>query len=252
MALVSTPVAVPGSPVAQGALRAPATMLASAPSIAEAAMAPSVLAEPPPAVAPALAAPVTPPPSRADTPPPYRDGPLHAQPAATTQIAPDAPAATLVRALLHGVDGALARQVLFQLASLPDAARVAGDASARQWAFELPLATPAGVTPTPFEIRRDGGQGAGSDRAGAPTWRARFSIDLGGAGPVHAHVSLQNGRARVNLWAEQPDTAAALEASRAALATDLSGQDFEPTVAVFPGQPASPTADPGHFLDRAL
>jgi hypothetical protein len=209
--------------------------------------------EPPPPPASSASSAQAYPSVRADAPPPpYRDGPLHAQPAATAQIAADAPAATLVRALLHGVDGALARQVLFQLASLPSAAQTPGDRSASLWTFELPMASQSGVTSTPFEISRDGGHAAAGAEAGEPTWRARFSLDLGGSGPVHAQVSVHNGRARVSLWAEQPETAAALEGGRAALASDLAGQNFEPTVAVFPGHPALPAADPGRFLDRAL
>jgi hypothetical protein len=183
--------------------------------------------------------------------PPYRDAPLHAQAAAAPRLPADAPAVTLVRALLQDVNGALARQVLYQLASLPGAAR-GGDAGQPRWMFELPLVTPQGATPTPFEIGRDGGQRSASGEPGEPAWRARFSLDLGAAGPVHARLSLVGGKVRVGLWAEHPQTAAALDHDRGALTADLAGQQLGATVTVLPGQPAGAAADPGQFVDRAL
>ncbi len=197
-------------------------------------------------------------PAHAEPPPapPYRDAPLRAQPPATARLPSDAPPATVVRALLQDVNGALARQVLYQLASLPGAPGPAAPAQADpgqpHWMFELPLATPQGATPTPFEISRDGGRSASGGDDAEPTWRARFSLDLGAAGPVHARVSLAGGRVRVGLWAEQPATAEALDAERGALSADLAGQQFEAAVTVLAGQPASPAADPGRFVDRAL
>jgi hypothetical protein len=193
-------------------------------------------------------------PAHAEPPPapPYRDGPLRAQPPAATRLPADAPTAVLVRALLQDVNGALSRQVLYQLASLP-AGAPAGQAERQQWMFELPLLTPQGATPTPFEISRDGGgQRTASGEEDEPTWRARFSLDLGLAGPVHARISLAGGRVRVGLWAEQAATAAALDAGRGALSAELAAQQFEPAVTVLPGQPAGVAASPGRFVDKVL
>ncbi|HXQ10090.1 MAG TPA: flagellar hook-length control protein FliK [Caulobacteraceae bacterium] len=184
-------------------------------------------------------------------PPPYRDAPLRAQPPAAARLPADATAATLVRALLEDVNGALARQVLFQLASLPNASPAVE--TAPHWMFELPFAAPQGASPTPFEISRDGGgQRTAGGEEGEPTWRARFSLDLGAAGPVHARVSLAAGRVRVGLWAEQAGTAAALDAGRGVLSAELAAQRFDPAVTVLPGQPAGVAADPGQFVDKAL
>ncbi|HXQ09519.1 MAG TPA: flagellar hook-length control protein FliK, partial [Caulobacteraceae bacterium] len=215
---------------------APAQQLLGGASATRAAVAPAH-AEPPPA-------------------PPYRDAPLRAQPPATARLPSDAPPATVVRALLQDVNGALARQVLYQLASLPGAPGLAApaqaDSSQPHWMFELPFAAFQGATPTPFEISRDGGRSATGGDDTEPTWRARFSLDLGAAGPVHARVSLAGGRVRVGLWAEQPATAEALDAERGALSADLAGQQFEAAVTVLAAQPANPAADPGRFVDQAL
>ena len=43
-------------------------------------------------------------------------------------------------------------------------------------------------------------------------WRARFSLDVEPAGPVHALVSLSGERTSVRMWAERPATAAQLRA----------------------------------------
>jgi hypothetical protein len=188
--------------------------------------------------------------------PPYRDAALRAQPPAAARMPSDAPPATVVRTLLQDVNGALARQVLYQLASLPGAAGPTApaqpDPAQPHWMFELPFATAQGATPTPFEISRDSGRAAAGGDDAEPTWRARFSLDLGAAGPVHARVALVGGRVRVGLWAEQPTTAEALDAERGALAADLAGLRFDAAVTVLAGQPASPAADPGRFVDRAL
>jgi hypothetical protein len=209
-----------------------------------------------PFAASALGAKVAVAPPHAEPPPapPYRDAALRAQSPAPARLPPDAPPATVVRTLLQDVNGALARQVLYQLASLPDAPGPAvahGDPAQPRWMFELPLATAQGATPTPFEISRDGGRSAAGDDAG-PTWRARFSLDLGAAGAVHARVALVGGRVRVGLWAEQPETAGALDAQRGVLTADLVGQQFDAAVTVLAGQPASAAADPGRFVDQAL
>jgi hypothetical protein len=166
----------------------------------------------------------------------------------------DASAATVVRALLQDVNGALARQLLLQLASLPAAPAqgAAGQTASPHWMFELPLATPQGAAPTPFEISRDGGHSATGMEDPEPTWRARFALDLGAAGPVHARVSLAGGRVRVGLWAEEPATAEALDTDRGGLLADLGAQKFEAAVTVLAGQPAGASANPGRFVDRAL
>ena len=47
-------------------------------------------------------------------------------------------------------------------------------------------------------------------------WRARFSLDVEPAGPVHALVSLTGEKTSVRMWAERPATAAATARRRIA------------------------------------
>src|SRR6202007_1796681 len=97
-------------------------------------------------------------------------------------------------------DGALARQTLLQVASLPEAAggTHAVERSA-QWAFEIPFAMGQGSSIAQFEISCDG-HASGVD--GSFTWRVRFSLNLEPMGPIHALIAVTGDRAAVTLWAE--------------------------------------------------
>ena len=173
--------------------------------------------------------------------PPFPEGPTHAQPAAQSAIAAGATQGAATQRLLEDTTAALARQVMFQLASAPATQR-AGDPNNAHWLFELPLATPQGTAVAQFEIDRDGGGGGGQGKGddSHPSWRARFSLDLGEMGPVHVQVSLGGGRAGVSLWAENPETAGALRAGRSDLADDFKADAVDAEVAVFLGQPPAP------------
>ncbi|HLI65694.1 MAG TPA: flagellar hook-length control protein FliK [Caulobacteraceae bacterium] len=231
---------------AQGLAQNPPLVLEMHPAPAGPVALPSPEQAPPPAQAAIVTGPATPPP-----PPPYRDGPLTPQPPAAPSVDPAAPPAAIAHALLAGVTGALARQLLSQLASLPDAPHAPGQAAAPQWSFEIPVTTPQGPAILPLRISRDGG-GVATPGDEAPVWRARFALDAPGGGTVHASVSLRGGHARVGLWAEQPEMAAALDERRASLAQDLAGQALDAAVTVFPGQPPVALAGAGRFVDRAL
>jgi Flagellar hook-length control protein FliK len=184
--------------------------------------------------------------------PPYRGGPVQAQPAMASSLPADAATDAILQRLLQGVEAALARQTLMQLASVPGAA---GSPAAQtpQWLFEIPFMVPPGAAIAQLEIGRDEDEhgSAASDEA-EPTWRARFSLDLDPMGPVHARISLRGGRVRVTLWAERGATAAQLDAQRDALAQALLGDDLVASVAVFPGAPDTPRPAAGKFMDRAL
>jgi hypothetical protein len=102
-----------------------------------------------------------------------------------------------------------------------------------------------------FEISRDGG-GSAVD----PTkrvWRARFTLDVEPAGPVHALVSFSGDRTSVRIWAERPATAAQLRAGAAQLSQALSRAELRPgDIVVRDGAPSQAApARAGHFLDRA-
>ena len=188
-------------------------------------------------------------------PPPFRGAAPAAQPIAAPSIAPNATLATTVRHLLSDTVAAIARQTLLQVASLPDRAEVPGsrvDPSTPRWHFEVPFATPQGTAVAQFEIARD--SGGNEVEAAKRVWRARFSLDLEPAGPVHALVALSAERTSVRMWAERPQTAAQLRAGAAELNQALTNAELVPgDIVIREGTPPStaPTKV-GHFLNRAL
>lgn len=193
--------------------------------------------------------------ARTNLPPPPINGALpSAQPVASSTLSARMPPNTALQHLLDGTDGAIARQTLLQIASLPgqvDASASRVDASAPRWNFEIPFATPQGTAMAQFEISRDG---SGREAAAAKaTWRARFSLNVEPAGPVHALVSLNGDRTSVRMWAERPSTASQLRAGVSQLSQALSRAELKPGDIVIrdgaPSQPAAAAA--GHFLDRA-
>ena len=191
-----------------------------------------------------------------NVPPPPIGGALPAaQPVLPATLVSNSSAESAMHRLLGDTDAAIARQTLLQVASLPDRADAAGarvDQAAARWNFEIPFATPQGTAMAQFEISRDSG---GSEVAAANrVWRARFSLDVEPAGPVHALVSLTGDKTSVRMWAERPATAAQLRAGAAQLSQALSRAELHPgDIIVRDGAPPQPApARAGHFLDRAL
>jgi hypothetical protein len=187
-------------------------------------------------------------------PPPFRGSLPSAQAITAPSIAPNAPLAAAAHHLLENTDAALARQTLLQVASLPDRAGAGDtrvDPSAPRWNFEIPFATPQGTAMAQFEISRDGG--GNEVETAKRVWRARFSLDVEPAGPVHALISLSGDRTSVRMWAERPATAAQLRAGASELSRALSQAELLPgDIVIRDGTP--PQARParaGHFLDRA-
>jgi hypothetical protein len=188
-------------------------------------------------------------------PPPFRGALPSAQPVAAPSIPMHAPFAATAHHLLGDTDAAIARQTLLQVASLPDRADISAttiDTSAPRWNFEIPFATPQGTAMAQFEISRDGG--GREAEAAKRVWRARFSLDVEPAGPVHALVSLVGDKAAVRMWVERPATAAQLRAGAAQLSQALSRAKLTPgDIVIREGAPPQRTpARAGHFLDRAL
>lgn len=188
-------------------------------------------------------------------PPPFRGALPSAQPIATPLVSSTAPSTDTVRHLLDDTDAAIARQTLLQVASLPDRIDTAGprqDLAAPRWNFEVPFATPLGTAVAQFEISRDGG-GHEVDSA-KRVWRARFSLDIEPAGPVHALVSLVDDKTSVRMWVERPATASQLRAGASQLSQALSRAELKPgDIVIRDGAPPrSMHARAGHFLDRAL
>jgi hypothetical protein len=191
----------------------------------------------------------------ATTPPPIRGALPAAQPIAQPTIAPHAPLEATAHHLLDDTDAAIARQTLLQVASLPDRVDTSSkaDMTAPRWNFEIPFATPQGTAMAQFEISRDGG--SEGVEAAKRVWRARFSLDVEPAGPVHALISLSGEKTSVRLWAERSATAERLRAGMSELTQALSRAELQPgDIVIRDGAPTQtePAARAGHFLDRAL
>jgi hypothetical protein len=189
-------------------------------------------------------------------PPPVRGAAPSAQPVAVATLATDAAPEQVVHRLLNDTDAVLARQTLLQVASLPDrvdASPMRSDTIGPRWNFEIPFAMPLGAAVAQFEIARDSSH-ANEAEAAKHIWRARFSLDIEPAGPVHTVVSLNGDTTSVRMWAERPATASRLRADASLLSEALSRAELIPgDISIrdgSPPQPAGPTA--GHFLDRAM
>jgi hypothetical protein len=191
--------------------------------------------------------------SASEAAPPFRGATPSPQPIALPSLAVEALSANIGRELLDQTDAALARQTLLQVASLPDRPELNGANQNNQarWSFEIPFATPQGTAMAQFEIARDGGSDV---EAASPSrvWRARFTLDVEPAGPVHALVSLIGDKTAVRMWAERPETAAQLRAGTDALSQALRQAELEPgDILVGEGAPPQPKQRAGRFLDRA-
>jgi hypothetical protein len=196
------------------------------------------------------------PPGHDGVPPPFRGAAPSAQGIASPSVAADASPDAVAHHLLDDTDAALARQTLLQIASLPDRVDQPGvraDLNVPRWNFEIPFATPQGTAVAQFEISRDGGD---NEVAAAATkvWRARFSLNVEPAGPVHALVSLTGEKTSVRMWAERASTAQQLRAGKSDLTQALREAELTPgDIVIAEGHAPSPAGPPrGHFLDRAL
>jgi Flagellar hook-length control protein FliK len=194
--------------------------------------------------------------ARTNVPPPPISGALPAaQPVMPATLVSNSPLEAAMHHLLADTDGAIARQTLLQVASLPgqtDTTAARLDPTAPRWNFEIPFATRQGTAMAQFEISRDGG---GSEvEAAKRVWRARFSLDVEPAGPIHAQISLNGDRTSVRMWAERPATADQLRAGVSQLSQALSRAELLPgDIVIRDGAPVqSASAPAGHFLDRAL
>lgn len=190
---------------------------------------------------------------RSEPAPPFRGGLPSPQPIAAPSVEAGAAPAGMGRQLLEQTDAALARQTLLQVASLPDRPELGGANQSTQprWSFEIPFATPQGTAVAQFEIERDGDNDI-ETVASSRVWRARFSLDVEPAGPVHVLVSLIGETTAVRMWAERPETAEQLRANADALGHALRQADLQPgDILVGEGAPLQPKQRAGHFLDRA-
>ncbi len=170
-------------------------------------------------------------------PPPFRDGGLTGQRVEASTLPAATPAEAAPR-LQAEVEQAVARQVLHQIASLPQ-----GPEAQPTWMFELPFLTPQGAMLAQFAIQRDE-TGHGTEQA-APVWHARFAMEVEPLGPVHVDMRMGGLRSHVTIWA-QDDGLAQLSPG-----SDLLARTLDADVVMRPGAPGdvAPPA-PGQFVDR--
>ncbi|MBY0382109.1 MAG: flagellar hook-length control protein FliK [Xanthobacteraceae bacterium] len=187
-----------------------------------------------------------------ELPPPFRGAAPSAQAIASATVDEHTSSKVIAHRLLSDTDAALSRQTLLQIASLPDqSSQVRADLTHR-WNFEIPFVTPQGTAVAQFEISRDGGNARDAETPDR-VWRARFSLNLEPAGPVHAQISLSGERTSVRMWAERSETASRLRADLPKLSQALREAELTPgDIVVGNGSPPSPAPQSGHFLDRAL
>jgi hypothetical protein len=171
-------------------------------------------------------------------PPPFRDAALNPQRPEISNL-PAVRSAEVAPRLAADVEQAVARQVLHQIASLPQGHDGPG------WMFELPFLTAQGVTLAQFAIQRDE-QGRGATPEGGPVWRARFAMEVDPLGPVHVDLRMGGAmRSHVTLWAGKAGLAQLTPEA------DLLGRTLDADVAIRPGAPSeAATPTPGRFVDR--
>lgn len=140
------------------------------------------------------------------------------------------------RMLLERTEAALSRMRLHQNASLPEQSAARQDA---QWSLDLPVVVAGQQHLLQMQIHKDpeGEDERPEDRG----WQIRFAINLSDAGEIGAQISLRAGSAGVLLWAERPETSAALSADVEALKVDLAALGLKPgAVVIRTGAPAPP------------
>ena len=191
--------------------------------------------------------------TRADPqlPPPHRGAAPVAQRPVTPSITMlDTRAAGIQ--LLAETDGALARQTLLQIASLPDVVTAQQQTDAPpKLTMDIPLATPLGTAIVQLQIEHDE-ERQDDETKSEKTWRINLAIDIEPLGPVRASVSQIGGVTHVALMAERKDSAKALrddlpmlELSLAEAALDVGDLQCRT------GKPQAPVAPAGLFVDRA-
>ncbi len=189
-------------------------------------------------------------PQRAILPPPHRLAPTIPQPPSPARLPDNASAGEAAQHLLKATDGALARQTLLQIASLPDDGASRAEQNGPRLTFDIPLATPQGTGVAQLRIEQEPQRRDGPDIR--PVWRAQFSIDVEPIGPVHASIALFGERAAVTLYAERDASAERLRDGLPVLEASLKDAAFETgELLCRAGAPSAPRSAPGLFVDQA-
>ena len=136
-------------------------------------------------------------------------------------------------AVNKGVEGALAKLRLAQLASVTRADEV----GQRQWAVEFPVSGPDGLEPVTLLIEREspGAWERDEDPEGPPTdppaapesaWSVQLRIELDHLGPLLVRLRVQGERVSAWLHVEQPEAERLISAELGELERRLSAKGF--------------------------
>ena len=189
-------------------------------------------------------------PQRANVPPPHRLAPTIPQAPLPASLPDEASAREAAQHLLNKTDGALARQTLLQIASLPDEGATRAEQAGPRLTLDIPLALAQGTGVAQFRVEQEASRRDGPDIR--PLWRANFSIDVEPIGPVHASIALFGERAAVTLYAERDESAVKLRDGLPVLEASLKDAAFETgELLCRSGAPSAPKSSPGLFVDQA-
>jgi hypothetical protein len=189
-------------------------------------------------------------PQRAILPPPHRLAPTMPQAPLPASLPDDASAREAAQHLLNKTDGALARQTLLQIASLPDDTATRMEQAGPRLTLDIPLSVPQGTGVAQLRVEREPAKREGPDIR--PLWRAQFSIDVEPIGAVHASIALFGERAAVTLYAERDASAQRLREGLPVLEASLKDAAFETgELLCRAGAPSAPRSAPGLFVDQA-
>ena len=111
------------------------------------------------------------------------------------KILPDVPAGAIDKALLNKTEGAIARIVLDQLASLPQ-----NDDKQNAWQIEIPFTDGHHTDSVKLKINRESKTNQASDQA---NWSVVLELNPPGLGTLHSRISLVGDVIDTYFWSDQ-------------------------------------------------
>jgi hypothetical protein len=183
-------------------------------------------------------------PGKTDRSPPPLRGTVPRASIAEAPVLPEAPR-DIARALHGHTEAALSRTRLLQVASLPDGDP--GRAAVPDVRVELPFVVGGELVMAQLQITQDGPRRQVERKRG---WIMRFALNSSGTGEVGAEIGLLGAEVNVALWATEPETAAAFNASLGELEQGLAALGLRPgTIRCRNGTPEALAATAGQFVD---
>ncbi len=179
---------------------APSAALSSNPQPAITAISPASVQATPPALPPI---------------PPQRSAPPQPPSRATSTLNGTPHLRQILGEISRQTEGALARLVLHQLASLPQQ-----DQTTPSWTFELPVQDREKTDLFQFTIQEEG-EGEKKKKPSQPRYTVTLSFDLEGLGAIHAKINYAHEQINATLWAEEQTTARLVQKEIRALSQRL-------------------------------